>query len=137
MDEGGASLLTVKGLAKRFPGVVALAGVDLSAEAGEVHALVGANGAGKSTLMHMISGAQSPSEGEIRIDGKPVRLTDPAAAQELGIATVYQEFSLVPQLSVARNIFLGREPRGRFGLIDRSRLVADTRALLGRFSLEL
>lgn len=121
MDGAVASLLTVKGLAKRFPGVVALAGVDLSADRGEVHALVGANGAGKSTLMHLISGAQAPSEGEICIDGKAVRFADPAAAQDLGIATVYQEFSLVPQLSVARNIFLGREPKGAFGLIDRRR----------------
>jgi ABC-type sugar transport system ATPase subunit len=137
MDGAGASLLTVKGLAKRFPGVVALAGVDLSADRGEVHALVGANGAGKSTLMHLISGAQAPSEGEICIDGKAVRFADPAAAQDLGIATVYQEFSLVPQLSVARNIFLGREPKGAFSLIDRRRLIADTHALLDRFSLKL
>jgi len=137
MDGGRAPLLTVKGLAKRFPGVVALAGVDLSADAGEVHALVGANGAGKSTLMNLISGAQSPSDGEIYIDGKATRLGDPAAAQDLGIATVYQEFSLVPQLSVARNIFLGREPKGALGLIDRNRLMADTRALLDRFSLKL
>ena len=133
----GAALLAVKGLAKRFPGVVALAGLDLSADAGEVHALVGANGAGKSTLMNLISGAQSPSDGEIHIEGKAVRFADPAAAQGLGIATVYQEFSLVPQLSVARNIFLGREPKGAFGLIDHRRLMADTRALLDRFSLKL
>ncbi|MGE0240014.1 MAG: sugar ABC transporter ATP-binding protein [Parvibaculaceae bacterium] len=137
MDGTGAPLLTVKGVTKRFPGVVALSGIDLTAASGEVHALVGANGAGKSTLMSLISGAQVPSEGEIAIDGKVVRLADPAAAQALGIATVYQEFSLVPQLSVARNIFLGREPKSAFGLIDRRRLVADTRALLDRLSLEL
>jgi len=137
MGGTAASLLTVKGLTKRFPGVVALAGVDLSADAGEVHALVGANGAGKSTLMHLIAGAQSPSEGEILIGGQAVKFANPAAAQDSGIATVYQEFSLVPQLSVARNIFLGREPRGALGLIDRRRLLDDTSSLLDRFSLKL
>lgn len=137
MAEAVPSLLEVKGLAKRFPGVTALAGMDLAADKGEVHALVGANGAGKSTLMQMISGALTPSDGEIRIDGRPMRFAGPAAAQASGIATVYQEFSLVPQLSVARNIFLGREPKGRFGLIDQGRLIADTQSLLDRFGLAL
>jgi ABC-type sugar transport system ATPase subunit len=137
MDKSVTPLLAIRGLAKRFAGVVALSGVDFSANAGEVHALVGANGAGKSTLMNLVAGAQSPSAGEIRIDGDIVQFAGPAAAQERGIATVYQEFSLVPQLSVARNIFLGREPRGRFGLVDRSRLSVETRTLLQRFSLKL
>jgi ABC-type sugar transport system ATPase subunit len=130
-------LIETRGLAKRYPGVMALKGVDFSAEAGEIHALVGANGAGKSSLMNLLSGATSPSAGEILLAGEPVQFSSPAAALEQGIATVYQEFSLVPQLSVSRNVFLGREPRGRFGLIDQGRLAAETRTLLDRFSLGL
>ena len=134
---GAAALIGVRGLTKRYPGVVALKSVDFSAEAGEVHALVGANGAGKSTLMNLLAGVEPPDAGEILVDGKPVRFAEPAAAQACGIATVYQEFSLVPQLSVARNIFLGREPKGTFGLVDEARLVAEARALLERFGLKL
>lgn len=131
------ALLETRGLAKRYPGVTALKGVDLSAEAGEVHALVGANGAGKSTLLNILCGVQRPSSGEILLDGSPTSFASPADALALGIATVHQEFSLVPQLSVARNVFLGREPAGRFGLVDRDRLLADTAALLARFDLAL
>ena len=130
-------LLEIRKLSKRFPGVVALKEVDFAAEAGEIHAVVGANGAGKSTLMNVLSGVVHPSEGEIRIDGKPVHLSSPHVAQQAGIATVYQEFSLVPQLSVARNIFLGREPRGRLGTVDAERLLADTRALFERYAIRL
>lgn len=130
-------LLAIKSLAKRYPGVVALRGVDLTAHAGEVHALVGANGAGKSTLMNLLAGAQLPSAGEICLDGQAVRFDSPASAQERGIAAVYQEFSLVPQLSVGRNIFLGREPKGPFGFVDTRKLADQTRALLDRFNLKL
>lgn len=130
-------LLAASGLTRRYPGIVALDNVDLVAHGGEVHALVGANGAGKSTLMNLLSGAQAPSAGEIRIDGKAVRFAGPAAAQRQGIATVYQEFSLVPQLSVARNIFLGREPARRTGLVDRRRLRTMAQALLDRFGFDL
>lgn len=137
MADTTTPLLAVRGIAKRFPGVVALKGVDLSGQSGEVHALVGANGAGKSTLMNIISGVVPPSVGEILVDGKPVRFSCPADALERGIATVYQEFSLVPELSVARNIFLGREPKGGWGLIDEAGLVERTRALLERFNLRL
>ncbi|HEV7276822.1 MAG TPA: sugar ABC transporter ATP-binding protein [Devosiaceae bacterium] len=131
------SLLEVARLSKRYPGVAALKEVDLAAEAGEIHAIVGANGAGKSTLMNLLSGAVAPSSGEIRLDGSPVRLTSPQVAQALGVATVYQEFSLVPQLSVARNIFLGREPRGRGGLVDQRRLLEETATLLRQHAIAL
>jgi ABC-type sugar transport system ATPase subunit len=87
--------------------------------------------------MNVLSGVIHPSEGEVRIDGQMVHLTSPHAAHQAGIATVYQEFSLVPQLSVARNIFLGREPRGRLGSVDAERLHADTRALLDRYGIRL
>lgn len=130
-------LLEVRNLHKHYPGVAALQGVDFSGDAGEIHAIVGANGAGKSTLMNLISGVTAPTGGEILLDGAAVRLTSPLAAQAAGIATVYQEFSLVPQLSVARNIFLGREPRGALGLVDEARLNADAAQLLLRFNIAL
>lgn len=130
-------LLETRGLAKRYPGVTALKGVDLTFNAGEVHAIVGANGAGKSTFMNIVSGVIQPSQGELRIYGQVLGIASPAQALALGIATVHQEFSLVPQLTVAKNIYLGREPTARFGRIDRQTLVAQTRALLSRFSLDL
>ncbi len=130
-------LLEVRNLQKHYPGVAALKGVDFTAEAGEIHAIVGANGAGKSTLMNLISGATAPTGGDILIEGRAVRFASPHAAQAHGIATVYQEFSLVPQISVARNIFLGREPRGPFGLVDEPRLNADAVELLSRFHIAL
>ncbi|MFC3226378.1 sugar ABC transporter ATP-binding protein [Marinibaculum pumilum] len=135
-------LLEVRALARHYAGVAALRGVDLSAVAGEVHAVVGANGAGKSTLMNLLSGTVAPSAGEILIDGRPAGPLTPALAREIGIATVYQEFSLVPQLTVARNVFLGREPlkagtARRLGAVDEARMVADTAALLQRHHLAL
>ncbi|RYE10076.1 MAG: sugar ABC transporter ATP-binding protein [Hyphomicrobiales bacterium] len=130
-------LLEVRNLHKHYPGVAALKGVDFSGDAGEVHAIVGANGAGKSTLMNLISGATAPTGGDILLDGAVVKLNSPQAAQAAGIATVYQEFSLVPQLSVARNIFLGREPRGVLGLVDEAKLNADATQLLSRFHIAL
>ncbi|MCZ4353931.1 sugar ABC transporter ATP-binding protein [Roseovarius aestuarii] len=130
-------LLEAHNLSKHYAGVAALTEVDFSADAGEIHALVGANGAGKSTLMTIIAGANTPSEGTLSLDGVPLRHGGPAAAQAQGIATVYQEFSLVPHLSVARNIFLGREPVTRLGLVDRAGLIAQTCALLDRFAITL
>lgn len=132
-----APLLEVRGLAKHYGGVAALKGVDLAATAGEVHAIVGANGAGKSTLMNILSGVVTPSTGEIRIDGAVVPALTPGRSQQFGIATVHQEFSLVPQLSVARNVYLGREPTGRFGLVDEERMASDARRLFDTYHLDL
>ncbi|MFE9614250.1 sugar ABC transporter ATP-binding protein [Streptomyces sp. NPDC006012] len=115
-------MLSVTGVSKVFPGVRALADVDFTAHAGQVHALVGENGAGKSTLIKVLTGVHPPDSGEIRHDGGPVRFTTPLEAQQAGISTIYQEVNLVPLMSVARNLFLGREPRGRFGLIDFRRM---------------
>ena len=130
------ALLTVRGLTKRFPGVVALSDVALTVGRGEVHALLGENGAGKSTLLKILSGAQQPDEGEIHFDGKAVRIATPVAAQELGIVTIYQEFNLVPHLTIAENVYIGREPqRGPF--IDWPRMQRDTRAILERIGLPL
>ncbi|SDW26295.1 ribose transport system ATP-binding protein [Amycolatopsis xylanica] len=108
------SLLSVRGIVKTFPGVRALGGVDFDVEPGEVHCLLGQNGAGKSTLIKVLAGAHRPDEGEITWQGEPVTLASPVDALKLGIATMYQELDLVPGLSVAENIFLGREP-AKFG----------------------
>ncbi|KFU77685.1 monosaccharide ABC transporter ATP-binding protein, CUT2 family [Amycolatopsis lurida] len=108
------TLLSVRGIVKTFPGVRALDGVDFDVEPGEVHCLLGQNGAGKSTLIKTLAGAHRPDGGEIFWQGEPVTLPSPVAALKLGIATMYQELDLVPGLSVADNIFLGRE-RASFG----------------------
>src|SRR6266550_2506546 len=103
-------VLEMRGVRKAFPGVVALDGVDLTLDAGDVHMLLGENGAGKSTLMKILSGAYRMDAGEIRINGRPVDISSPREALALGIRVIYQELNLVPQLSVAENIFLGALP---------------------------
>ena len=113
-----APVLELRGISKRFPGVVALDDVAFDLRAGEVHVLVGENGAGKSTLVKILSGIYQPDAGEILLDGKPVTLPDPHAAQQLGISTVHQELNLVPHLDVGRNMYLGREPLRGVGVID-------------------
>jgi ribose transport system ATP-binding protein len=118
------------GIRKRFPGVVALAGVDLEVQRGEVHVLLGENGAGKSTLMKILSGAVSKDDGTIEIDGRVVEIGSPRDAQALGVRTIYQELTLVPQLSAAENIFLGREPQRLPGIVDWRRMFADAGRLL-------
>ncbi|MFD5746425.1 sugar ABC transporter ATP-binding protein [Streptomyces sp. NPDC127033] len=115
-------MLSVTGLTKSFPGARALDGVDLTVGPGEVHALIGENGAGKSTLIKVLTGVYRPDAGEIVLRGEPVRFATPLEAQHAGISTIYQEVNLVPLMSVARNLFLGREPRGRLGLIDFGRM---------------
>ncbi len=131
-------LLEVAGVTKTFPGVVALEGVEFSLRSGEVHCLVGENGAGKSTLMKILAGGIRPDAGEIRLGGEPVRLRSPHDAQARGIGMIYQEFNLVPALSVAENIFLGRAPtRGRSPFIDHRALRRDARALLSRLGIAL
>ena len=109
------ALLELEGISKQFPGVKALEDVHFSVRAGEIHALVGENGAGKSTLIKIVSGVHRPDEGTIKIDGEPVHVDSPHASQALGIATIYQELSLYPELTVAENIFMGHAPRRRIG----------------------
>jgi ribose transport system ATP-binding protein len=121
----------MRSISKSFPGVRALDGVSLSVNAGEVHFLLGQNGAGKSTLVRILYGAHHPDGGEILLNGRHVRLQSPADARALGIAVIFQEFSLVPYLNLAQNIFLGREPRGVFpGTIDHKKMHAEARRLL-------
>ncbi|MGW3456748.1 sugar ABC transporter ATP-binding protein [Streptomyces albidoflavus] len=129
-------LLRIENIRKTFPGVVALDSVDFDLRHGEVHVLLGENGAGKSTLIKMLSGAYRPDSGTIYAEGREVRIQSAQDAERLGIATIYQEFNLVPDLTVAENIFLGRQPR-RFGLIDRKKMEADAEELLARVGVQV
>ena len=131
-----STLLEMRGITKRFPGVTALDHVDFELEKGEVHVLLGENGAGKSTLIKMLSGAYQPDEGEILVDGEKVEISSAMDAQALGISTIYQEFNLVPQLTVAENILLGRQPR-RFGVVNGSKMRKDARELLERIKVRV
>jgi ribose transport system ATP-binding protein len=127
----GTLVLQIQSLTKAFPGVVALDGVDFDVRAGEVHVLLGENGAGKSTLIKILAGAQRPDSGTILVDGTAHRIIDPVHAQHLGISTIYQDFNLVPQLSVAENLYLGRYPRrGISGLVNWGRMYRQAAALL-------
>jgi ABC-type uncharacterized transport system ATPase subunit len=115
--------------------VVANDGIDLTVEEGEIHALLGENGAGKTTLMNVLYGLYHADEGEILIDGQPVRFASPADAIKAGIGMVHQHFMLIPVFTVAENVILGDEPTGAFGLIDRSRARSEVRELSRRFGL--
>jgi ribose transport system ATP-binding protein len=133
----GELLLEVRGVAKSFPGVKALQDMHLDLRRGEVLALVGENGAGKSTLMKLLSGIYTAEEGEFFVDGERVGISGPKHAQELGISIIHQEFNLMPDLTVAQNIFIGREPRaGGFFLRDRA-LDARAQELIDRLHLPL
>ncbi|XXX76461.1 sugar ABC transporter ATP-binding protein [Sorangium sp. So ce134] len=133
---GSKALLSVEGLSKSFPGVRALHDVHLEAHAGEIQALMGENGAGKSTLIKLLTGVHPPDAGTLRLGGTPIRPASPRHAESLGISAVHQEISLIPHLSIADNIMLGRQPR-RFGLIDRRAVRAKAREALARLSLDL
>jgi ribose transport system ATP-binding protein len=124
-------ILEVRNLVKEFPGVTALGGVDLDVLEGEVHCLLGPNGAGKSTLIKCISGVVEPTSGEVLFMGEPLPQGDPAGSLKRGVATIYQELDLVPDLSVAESIFLAHEPR-RGPLLDLTRMYRESEALLAR-----
>jgi ribose transport system ATP-binding protein len=130
-----APLWEVRDLVKRYPGVVANDRVSLAILPGQIHGLLGENGCGKSTLIKILSGVEQPSSGEILKDGRPIRLGSPVEARRAGIATVFQEFSLVPDLSVAENIFLGRAFTTRIGLLDRSRIQGESVRILDLLGL--
>src|SRR6478752_5751331 len=130
-------LLAMRGIGKRFPGVVALDDVSLEVGRGEVVGLCGENGAGKSTLMKILGGVYQPDAGEILIDGQPVRIDNVNDAMHLGIAFIHQELNVLDNLDVAANVFLGREPRGPLGLIDRKKIHADTAPYLKRLGLDV
>ena len=132
-----SELVRMEGIDKRFPGVHALKSVGFDLRAGEVHALMGENGAGKSTLMKCLSGVYQPDGGTIRIDGAPVTLPNPKAAQDLGIGIIHQELALMRDLTVAQNIWIGREPRLTFGRIDEARLNAEAAAIFEGMNVAL
>lgn len=129
-------LLEARRISKHFAGVQALRNVSLAVGRGEVLAIVGENGAGKSTLMRIIAGVITPDEGEILLDGQPVRITSVSQALKLGISLIHQELNLADNLTVGANIFLGREPR-RFGLIDNAKIDADSRKYLAMVGLDV
>jgi ribose transport system ATP-binding protein len=137
--DDGRPILEMVGVTKRFPGVLALDKVNFSVRRGEIHSLIGQNGAGKSTLMHILSGVYPANEGQILIDGQPVTINHPSEALRLGIGTVYQELSLLSKLSVADNIFLGREPGNGFIINESALLKRATEVLtqLGVKSIEV
>ena len=125
----GAPLLAMQGIRKSFVGVEVLHGVDIDLRAGEIHAIVGENGAGKSTLMKILAGVHAPDEGTIHVDGAEVSFSHPRAAQDAGVGIIYQEFNLLPERTVAENVFVGREPVRR-GIVDRKAMERATAELL-------
>src|SRR5277367_57734 len=116
-----APLLEMRGISKRFPGVIALDNVSLQIGRGEVVALCGENGAGKSTLMKILGGVHQPDAGEILVDEQPVKINNVTAAMKLGIAFIHQELNVHDNLDIAANVFLGREPKNSIGLINREK----------------
>src|SRR3712207_964329 len=129
-------VVRLRGISKEFPGVKAVDGVDLEILPGEVNAVAGENGAGKSTLMKILSQVERPTEGEVEISGEPVAFRGPGYAQSLGVAMVYQEFALAPHLSVAENLFLGREP-ARVGFVNRRKEKEKAEEILRRGGLAI
>jgi ribose transport system ATP-binding protein len=130
-------ILEVENVSKGFPGVKALDGVSFNLRKGEVHALVGENGAGKSTLMKILSGVYQADEGTIRYKGKEVSFRNVTQSSQAGIGIIYQELNLIPHLSVAANIFIGREPLTKFGTLDEKKMNADAVAALDRLNIHL
>ncbi|QGP92537.1 Ribose import ATP-binding protein RbsA [Neomoorella glycerini] len=134
----GQYLLQMRSISKSFPGVQALNRVDFDLQKGEIHALVGENGAGKSTLIKILAGAYIPDEGKIEFKGQTVTIDSPVVAQNLGIAIVHQETNLFPSLSVAENIFAGRQPvKGHLTFIDKNAMWYETRKLLQLFNVRI
>ncbi|SEP96123.1 monosaccharide ABC transporter ATP-binding protein, CUT2 family [Faunimonas pinastri] len=138
----GTPLLEARGIVRRFGHVQALGGADFSVYPGEICALIGDNGAGKSTLVRILSGADRPDAGEILLEGKPVDLASPGTAQQMGIATVYQDLALAPDLSPADNLYLGRELLrpgflGSLGFVDRRRMRRNATEQFSRLGVKL
>ncbi|MEG3615805.1 MULTISPECIES: ATP-binding cassette domain-containing protein [Isoptericola] len=130
-------LLALHEVSKYFGAVEALVGVDLEVHAHEVVALVGDNGAGKSTLAQVVAGVLSPDAGQIEIAGRPVTISSPSAANELGVASVFQDLAVCENLDVTANVFLGREQRNRLGLMHEGEMEVETRRLLQRLTVRI
>ncbi|MEO6885359.1 MAG: ATP-binding cassette domain-containing protein, partial [Jatrophihabitantaceae bacterium] len=134
---GVAPALELRGITKRFGDLVANDGISLSVQPGEVHAIVGENGAGKTTLMNICFGILQPDDGQILVDGAPVRMSSPIAARSHGIGMVHQHFKLVESLTVAENVFLGAEETHGVYTLDRARMVRELAEVSNRFGLEV
>lgn len=137
MSRNTQPALQAVGLTKRFPGVTALDSVSIDFHAGEVHAVVGENGAGKSTLIKLINGVYRADDGALILDGSPVGFAGPREAWEAGISTTFQEINLQPFLSVAQNLYLGREPTRRLGFVDTRKMNRDATDLLSRYGISI
>src|SRR5215204_1889861 len=137
-DSPGSSefLLAMRGIYKKYPGVQALDNVDFEVAPGEIHALLGENGVGKSTLLKILSGAQRPDSGTVSFAGKPLALSHPHDAQLLGIVTIYQEFTLAPNMTIAENVLIGREPGSGY-FVNWKKMAAETRVITQRLGLDL
>ena len=136
MAESTNEIVTMKGIYKSFPGVLALEDVSFTLKKGEIHALVGENGAGKSTLVRVLTGVERPDKGTITLDGKEVSIRSPQHAQDMGISTVYQEVNLCPNLTVAENIMIGREPM-KWGSIDWKSMNVQARQILQGLDIDI
>ena len=123
-------IIKMKDITKKFPGVTALDDVDFEMEKGSIHGLVGENGAGKSTLIKILSGIYTEYEGEFYLQGENIKLNTPSEAQELGITTIFQELTIIPEMSVMENIFLGREKLRLGGFMDRNYMTKKSREVL-------
>ena len=130
-------LVAMTGIDKHFPGVHALKSAQFDLHGGEVHALMGENGAGKSTMMKVLSGIYAPDGGTISVNGSKVKINGPRAAQALGIGIIHQELALMPDLTVAQNIFIGREPRNRWGVLDEAKLNVAASALFAEMHVDM
>src|SRR5574344_1609699 len=128
-------LLRMEHIHKRFPGVYALKNISFELKAGEVHALLGENGAGKSTLIKVLGGIYSIDDGEIYIDGQKAVINSVKDAQKYGIGIIHQELVLVPQMTIAENIFLGKELTDKTGLVSKSKMFAEAQVLLDKFDM--
>jgi ribose transport system ATP-binding protein len=135
--EAQPPVLELRGVTKQFGGAMALSSVDFDLLPGEIHGLLGENGAGKSTLMKILSGVHSPDDGEIIVRDQPVRFRSPSDAKAHGIGMIYQELSMMPSLSVAENVFLGRQPVNRFGLVDWKRMNETAAAQLHELGIDI
>lgn len=133
-----ATIVQMNGITKHFPGVLALDNVSFNLKKGEVHALIGENGAGKSTLMKVLSGVYTPDDGHITYEGERVMFTSPISAQERGITIIHQEFNLFPDLTVAENIYIGREYTSKNKwVLDEEAQAKATQALLDKLNLDI
>ncbi|WP_205856098.1 ATP-binding cassette domain-containing protein, partial [Phytoactinopolyspora endophytica] len=133
----GRPAAALRGVSKNFGAVAALRNAELELYAGEAHALVGENGAGKSTLIKVLAGVHRPDRGTVELRGEVVDLSSPSDARDAGIAVIYQEPTLFPDLTVAENIYIGRQPRGTLGRIDRSAMNRGAEQLFDRLAVPL